>query len=71
MCSICLHAECPSSCPNAPEPKIITLCAICGGNISEGEEYVQINPCDITTCELEKTICICNDCIYNQKIGGD
>ena len=38
MCDICNHFPCLNRCPNAPEPKMIGRCSLCGEIIIEGYE---------------------------------
>ena len=42
MCDICRQYICPSSCPNADEPKACFICSGCGDPIREGEDYWDI-----------------------------
>ena len=42
MCELCLSSPCPSSCPNAPEPKAVFICSGCGERIVEGDSYWDI-----------------------------
>ena len=37
MCEVCRQSICPSSCPNAEEPKPAGKCIVCGGNVYPGE----------------------------------
>lgn len=61
MCEICHHHICPSNCPNADEPAVITKCILCGAKIREGEDYYLIE--DDPFCE---------ECIRKcRKIAGE
>lgn len=42
MCDICQRYHCPSSCPNAPEPKSVFVCSGCSRKIYEGDYYHDI-----------------------------
>lgn len=58
MCDICRQTPCHSRCPNAPEPKPVKRCCLCGEGIYEGDEYL------ITTDG-----CVCKDCLGDFSIN--
>lgn len=39
MCADCMMSVCSSRCPNAPEPKSVYTCCMCGYGIFEGDKY--------------------------------
>lgn len=39
MCSVCLKSPCHPACPNAPEPKPVTVCCECKDGIFAGDLY--------------------------------
>lgn len=39
MCAICRKIPCDFRCPNAPERKIVHICAECRDDIFEGEKF--------------------------------
>lgn len=43
MCAECGQYECPSSCPNAPDPEPVLYCSKCGDGIMEDDEYAVID----------------------------
>lgn len=55
MCEICNQMPCHPRCPNAPEPKIIEVCVVCGQEIREGEEYFEMEGQSYCTDCLTKT----------------
>ena len=57
MCDICRQTPCHPRCPNAPEPKPVERCCLCGEGIYEGDEY--LNTTDG---------CVCKDCLENFSI---
>lgn len=54
MCSICHRIVCPSTCPNADEPKPIQVCEKCGTSLYAGDSAYNIG--DHVYCE---------DCVIN------
>ena len=58
MCEICRQTPCHPRCPNAPEPKPVKRCCLCGEGIYEGDEYL------ITTDG-----CVCKDCLEDFSIN--
>lgn len=42
MCEICLRSPCHVRCPNAPEPIPVFICAECGNDIHDGEDYYEV-----------------------------
>ena len=58
MCDICRQTPCHPRCPNAPEPKPVERCCLCGEGIYEGDEYL------ITTDG-----CVCKDCLEDFSIN--
>ena len=42
MCEICRRSICHQSCPNASEPEAVFICAECGEDICEGDEYYDV-----------------------------
>lgn len=58
MCDICRQTPCHPRCPNAPEPKPVKRCCLCGEGIYEGDEYL------ITTDG-----CVCKDCLEDFSIN--
>lgn len=42
MCEVCGKFNCPSGCPNAPEPIAVFVCSGCGDDIYEGDDYYDI-----------------------------
>lgn len=82
MCEICNQNPCHPRCPNAPEPKVVKICFLCGEFIQEGDEYFEIEGesycCDCITKtfpddDTYKTICsLCEEEIdYNSKCYFD
>ena len=41
MCSICLQFPCNFRCPNAPEPKAVYRCSVCGEGIFRWQKYFE------------------------------
>lgn len=39
MCADCMMSVCSSRCPNAPEPKAVSTCCMCGYGIFAGDKY--------------------------------
>lgn len=52
MCSVCMQIPCNTRCPNAPEPKAVYQCSVCGESIFRLQKYFE-------TAEGY----ICDDCI--------
>ena len=57
MCEICRQTPCHPRCPNAPEPKPVEMCCLCGEGICEGDEY--LNTTDG---------CVCKGCLEDFSI---
>lgn len=49
MCQECRCHPCHPRCPNAPEPRVVTTCEMCGEDILEGDTIYVIG--DDTFCE--------------------
>lgn len=56
MCDICLKSPCHPRCPNAPAPIAVFVCAGCGEDIYEGDDYWDL---------LGEQFC--SDCIENSR----
>ncbi len=41
-CEFCKMYNCPSGCPNAPQPIPVYYCADCKGEIYDGDTYYKI-----------------------------
>ena len=56
MCEICRKTPCHPRCPNAPEPKPVERCCLCGEGICEGDEYLNTKDgCECKDCKKKKT----------------
>lgn len=42
MCALCMKEPCDSRCPNASEPKSITICISCEEGIYSGDKYLDL-----------------------------
>lgn len=49
MCHECGRMRCPSSCPNAPEPETVCVCAGCGAKLVRGNMAYKLG--DTVYCE--------------------
>lgn len=52
MCEECRQTPCHPRCPNADEPRVVTVCDVCDSKIYEGDTMYKI-----------EGMCICEDCI--------
>lgn len=59
MCSLCYSTPCNPSCPNAPEPEVVFECCVCGGEIHDGQKYIDF-----------EGDAVCHSC-YNSMTIGD
>ena len=56
MCALCRKNPCDSRCPNAPEPKPVTICMSCGEGIYPGGRYLDLPEGEI-----------CESCVSNMS----
>ena len=54
MCAVCGRYKCPSSCPNADEPKYVCRCDACRAKLYVGDRVTII-----------KNFVFCEDCIWS------
>lgn len=43
MCDVCHQSPCHPRCPNAPEPRALYECKVCGEGITAGEDYYEMD----------------------------